>query len=90
MVFDPEVDYFPDVRLESKDLITRTRPAGIGVHGMFPMRRKMQAIFYAAGPGVAKGRRLGVIRSTDVAPTVSALLGIPPPPNATGRALPIQ
>ncbi|MBI1876033.1 MAG: hypothetical protein HYS05_19380 [Acidobacteria bacterium] len=70
--------------------VTNTRPPGLGVHGMFPTRRKLQAIFYAAGPGVAAGRRLGVVRSVDVGPTVAALLGIPPPANATGRPLPIS
>ncbi|MBI4478062.1 MAG: alkaline phosphatase family protein [Acidobacteria bacterium] len=90
LIFDPAPDYFPDPRVDIRSVVTRTRPAGLGVHGMFPTRRKLQAIFYAAGPGVAAGRHLGLVRSVDIAPTVAALLGIPPPAHATGRALPIQ
>jgi predicted AlkP superfamily phosphohydrolase/phosphomutase len=90
LIFDPEVDYFPDARVDGAETVTNTRPPGIGVHGMLPTRRKLQAIFYAAGPGVAAGRRLGLLRSIDVGPTVAALLGIPPPAHASGRALPIQ
>ena len=37
-----------------------------------------------AGPGVAAGVDLGVVRAIDVAPTLSALLGVDPPARARG------
>jgi hypothetical protein len=40
--------------------------------------------FAVAGPGVAAGVDLGVVRAIDVAPTLSALLGIDPPARARG------
>jgi hypothetical protein len=42
--------------------------------------------FAVAGPGVAAGVDLGVVRAIDVAPTLSALLGIDPPARARGTA----
>lgn len=65
------------------------RPAGYGAHGLAPWRRNLHAIFYAAGPRVQRGTTLGMIRTIDVAPTVSRLLGIPPPEDAIGLPLPI-
>ena len=43
----------------------------------------MHASFVVAGPGVAAGE-LGVIRQVDIAPTLSALLGIGPPAQSSG------
>jgi predicted AlkP superfamily pyrophosphatase or phosphodiesterase len=39
------------------------------------------------GPGVIPGRYLEPATPADIAPTLSVLLGITPPPNATGRVL---
>jgi arylsulfatase A-like enzyme len=47
----------------------------------------MHASFAMAGPGVARGVDLGVIRQIDIAPTLAALLGLEPPAQATGRVL---
>jgi hypothetical protein len=41
----------------------------------------------AAGPDVRPGARLDGARSVDVAPTLAALLGVPPPGAATGQTL---
>jgi hypothetical protein len=46
----------------------------------------MNAVFVAAGAGVRKGVRLGVIKNLDVAPTAAALLGLSLP-TADGRVL---
>lgn len=60
---------------------------GDGVHGFFPYRKKMQAIFVAAGPGVANSGLVGGVRQVDVNPTVCALLGIRPAAQVVGRSL---
>jgi len=60
-----------------------------GTHGLpsteFP---EMRAIFVAAGPNV-RPVKLELASQLDVAPTISALLGIPPPVQAEGKALDI-
>ena len=40
-----------------------------------------------AGPGLKQGTAIGPVRNTDLAPTVSHLLGIPAPAQATGRVI---
>lgn len=44
--------------------------------------------FVVTGPGVAAGADLGLVRARDVAPTLSALLGIDPPARARGAVAP--
>jgi predicted AlkP superfamily phosphohydrolase/phosphomutase len=58
-----------------------------GEHLLNPERPEMLASFVIAGSGIAKGADLGPIRQVDVAPTLSALLGIGPPAAATGAPL---
>lgn len=87
LLFDPSPDLSPDAGAEGEDVIRSDTPAGGGSHGMWPTRRKLHAILYLVGPGVAAGRRLGTVQAADVAPTVASLLGIPPPAQTTGRSL---
>jgi arylsulfatase A-like enzyme len=47
----------------------------------------MHASFVVAGPGVAAGVDLGIVRQIDLAPTLAALLGLPPPAQARGVVL---
>ncbi len=58
-----------------------------GNHGYWPERRDMHAIFYAVGPGLARGLTAPPIRHIDVAPTLARLAGFPAPPQATGRVV---
>ena len=58
-----------------------------GEHLLDPQRPDMHASFAVAGPGVATGIDLDVIRQIDIAPTLAALLGIEPPAQATGTVL---
>jgi len=58
-----------------------------GEHFLDPEIAAMHAGFAMAGPGVAEGAQLGVIRQIDVAPTLCMLLGIEPPAQATGVVL---
>jgi len=63
-------------------LLRSVRPGGS--HGYAPDVSAMDAIFIAAGPGIAAGRDLGKIDMRDIAPTVAALLGLTMP-NVEGR-----
>ena len=90
LIFDPAPDYAPSAAVGGTAIAESSAPLGEGEHGPSPFRRKLHGIFFAAGPGVRAGVRLPIIRSVDVAPTVAALLGIPPPAQSVGRALPIQ
>jgi predicted AlkP superfamily phosphohydrolase/phosphomutase len=87
LVFDPAPDYAPSAGFGPTVIADSSGRFGRGQHGASPFRRKLHAIFYAAGPGVGRGIRLPIVRSIDVAPTVSALLGIPAPANSEGQAL---
>jgi hypothetical protein len=58
-----------------------------GDHMLGPERPEMLAAFAIAGPGVSAGADLGFIRQIDIAPTVSALLGISPPAQSVGGVL---
>jgi predicted AlkP superfamily phosphohydrolase/phosphomutase len=90
LILDPAPDYAPSAAVGRAAIAESSGPVGEGEHGASPFRRKLHGIFFAAGPGVRAGVRLPVINSVDVAPTVAALLGIPPPAHSVGRALPIQ
>jgi hypothetical protein len=59
----------------------------VGSHRVDPQRPFMHGAFVIAGPGVASGVNLGLVRQIDVAPTLCALLGIDPPAQATGAVL---
>jgi len=58
-----------------------------GEHFLDPEKAAMHAGFALAGPGVAEGAQLGLIRQIDVAPTLCYLLGVEPPAQATGVVL---
>jgi predicted AlkP superfamily pyrophosphatase or phosphodiesterase len=57
-----------------------------GTHGQRPVHADNHAVFVAAGRGIARGVRTSSITSRDVAPTLAALLDLPPAP-AEGRIL---
>jgi hypothetical protein len=58
-----------------------------GEHVLAPDREDMHASFVVAGPGVARGADLGIVRQVDLAPTLASLLGLPPPGQARGNVL---
>jgi predicted AlkP superfamily phosphohydrolase/phosphomutase len=90
LIFDAAPDYATSSALGRASIAERAVPSGEGEHGPAPFRRKLHGILYVVGPGVRAGTRLPQVQPIDVAPTVAALLGIPPPRDAVGRALPIQ
>ncbi len=67
------------------DTIRARRPSG--EHLYSPQRPEVHASFAVAGPGVAAGVDLGLIRQIDIAPTLATLLGIEPPAQAHGAVL---
>jgi predicted AlkP superfamily pyrophosphatase or phosphodiesterase len=52
-----------------------------GDHGFDPAHPDMHGIFYAAGPGIARGRAIGAVEQVDVYALLCRLLGIAPAPN---------
>ena len=90
LYFDPTPGYVASARFGSKEIVGPAVTMGMGAHGPFPTRRRLHGIFYAVGPGVRAGARPGIVRQVDPAPTVARLLGIPPPAQSVGRALPIE
>ena len=90
LYFDSTPGTVASAAANRKELARPTSRVGLGAHGPFPSRRRLHGIFYAVGPGVRAGARPGLVRQVDPAPTVSHLLGIPPPAHAVGRVLPIE
>jgi predicted AlkP superfamily pyrophosphatase or phosphodiesterase len=50
-------------------------PAGHGGHGFAPEFPEMNAAFFIAGAGIARGRDLGAVDMRQIAPTLAQLLG---------------
>ena len=50
-------------------------PAGHGGHGFAPEFTEMNAAFFIAGAGIARGRDLGAIDMRQIAPTMAQILG---------------
>ena len=77
--------FYTSARLEPGATILQPAPTS-ATHGNLSHHRRVQAIFFAAGPQVKPGP-LGTINGVDVAPTVAGLLGIEPPADTQGRAV---
>jgi hypothetical protein len=79
--------YSPSARL-SNDVVQKNGSSiGSGTHGFFPLRTKMQTVWFAAGPGIAAGKMISGMRQIDIAPTLSRALGIPVPKDAKGHII---
>ena len=57
-----------------------------GYHGYVASNPKMNAVFIAAGDGIKRGARIGIVNNIDIAPTIAHLLGHKLP-NADGKVL---
>ncbi|WP_347339489.1 esterase-like activity of phytase family protein [Planktothrix sp. FACHB-1355] len=64
-------------------------PNFYGAHGYDPTLNEMKAIFYAAGPDIAKVNP-GQVRNIDVAPTINQLLSVNSAPTVQGNPINIQ
>ncbi len=62
-------------------------PAGHGGHGFSPEFPEMNAAFFIAGAGIARGRDLGAIDMRQIAPTLAQILGVSP---STGMGAPLN
>ena len=67
------------------EVVSVRHPSGEHLFG--PQRAELRGAFALAGEGVARGVELGPIRQIDIAPTLSALLGIAPPAQSQGSVL---
>jgi len=55
-----------------------------GEHGYHPSYRDMYGIFYASGPALNKGQRIGSIQNVDIYPLICQILNLPIPDNIDG------
>ncbi|MGH7700726.1 MAG: alkaline phosphatase family protein [Gemmatimonadales bacterium] len=69
---DMNAGYYTNLGFRGDLLIARSG----GGHGYDPRRPELHAFFLAAGPGIRPGAKLGVIRQTDVAPTIAKIIGL--------------
>lgn len=76
-----------DVVVSAARVLQPFGPHPYGYHGFLPTRRDMLSILVARGPSFPAGRSLPTVRTIDVAPTVSEILGIRPPRASRGRSL---
>jgi arylsulfatase A-like enzyme len=75
----------PDARFR----LSRLLGSAQGVHGYDPSAHpEMHGVFLAVGRGVPAGLRPGRVHAIDVAPTIARLLGIEPPRDSEGAAVP--
>jgi predicted AlkP superfamily phosphohydrolase/phosphomutase len=80
--------YVPKNSIDQSGIVRRLPLSiGSGDHGFFPQRMSMQTIWFATGPGIAAGKKIGLIRQIDIAPTLSRAFGIPAPANAVGHVI---
>lgn len=82
---DLAAGYDFDAKTDAGDLISRRDP--FGNHGFNPARSSMRTLMLFNGPGIRSRQRLRDVRVIDFAPTLSELLEIPAPRDATGRVL---
>jgi predicted AlkP superfamily pyrophosphatase or phosphodiesterase len=52
------------------------RSDNAGYHGYAGTNPKMNAAFIAAGPGIKRGGKIGLINNVDVAPTIARIFGV--------------
>lgn len=78
LYFEMAPGYYPSNRGNANVTSPYGKEIGGGVHGFFPYRREMGAIFFAAGPGIEHRDDLAV-RHTDIMPMLCRAMGISSP-----------
>jgi hypothetical protein len=84
LYFELAPGYYPSDRPGDQVIANLRVPDG--AHGFLPTRPEMLASFIARGPGLQRGILIPTIRSIQVAPFVSDLLGIKPPAQTRARS----
>ncbi|RLE68737.1 MAG: hypothetical protein DRJ34_02415 [Thermoprotei archaeon] len=85
--------YMASDRHMGKDWLVLNQSRVTGIHGYYLPNERVEnfsnsSVFIIKGPRIKKGERLKKpIRLTDIAPTISYLMGIPPPRDSEGRIL---
>jgi predicted AlkP superfamily pyrophosphatase or phosphodiesterase len=69
--------------------VNAATPATLGTHGYLPQHPELRASFFIAGPGIARGKDLGMIDMRSIAPTLAREMGASLP-SASGKLLPLQ
>lgn len=64
-------------------------PNFYGAHGYDPTLPEMSAIFYAAGPDIARGT-ISQVRNIDIAPTILQILGVKPAQTVEGKEIKLR
>ncbi len=85
ILFAKEGYYFGDT--SNGAIPEKAKPEHKGSHGHEAEIPDLHAMFIAAGVGIKPNTHLGEISNLDVAPTIAALLNLPPNPNADGKSL---
>jgi hypothetical protein len=85
LYLDLSAGYDFDVRTDPGDLILQREP--FGNHSFNPALSSMRTLMVFNGPGIKSSQRLHDVRVIDFAPTLSEVLDIPAPRDATGRVL---
>lgn len=84
--FDPELFKLENDATKAFLLNGTMNETGRAVHGSLSTIRSGQSIFYAIGSNIPK-KKLGIISSLKIAPTVASILGIKPPRSAEAVSL---
>jgi predicted AlkP superfamily pyrophosphatase or phosphodiesterase len=85
LYLDLSAGYDFDAKTDTGDLIFQREP--FGNHGFNPARPSMRTLMVFNGPGIKSGQQLRNVRVIDFAPTLSEVLELPAPRDATGRIL---
>ena len=76
MILDAAPGYYFSDRFDGP--LVRHGAKDRGTHGHLPTREGLEALFIAAGPGVARGKNLGRLTLVQVARALIDLAGLPP------------
>lgn len=79
--------YVLDDDVDKQEIVVRQDPLHSGAHPFYPDHPSCRTILFVAGPGIAHGKVIPPVHHTDIAPTLCKLADVPPPAQATGKAI---
>lgn len=85
---DPRIGDLVVVMEEHFQVGRADRPPAEGTasHGWDPTIPSMHALFVVKGPGIPRGKVIGVFENVDIYPFITEILGLRPAPNLDGRS----